>query len=116
MSKGQLLRILELMADLDLLTTMDHVKYECLIEERSAEQFRTTFPLFSLLTRRVNILSLASHYKTTTQSILDTMKSNNIRFLVCEELIPVRLLQNSVDNPVEMAWLHQQQEVLRGIR
>lgn len=44
------------------------------------------------------------------------MKSNNIRFLVCEELIPIRLVANNLNSAVETAWIHSQQKVLRGIR
>ena len=84
------------------------MKYECLIEENSAEQFKEAFPNQSLMTRRVNILNLASQCKTTTQSILDIMKNQNIRFLVCEELIPIRLLHKDIESPVEAAWLQSQ--------
>lgn len=92
-----------------MLVMMDPVKYECLIEERSAEQFKKTFANHNLLSRRINILNLASELKTTTQIVLETMKSNGIRFLVCEELLPLKILATHVESSVETAWVHQQQ-------
>jgi hypothetical protein len=55
-----------------------------------------------LVHNKVNLLNVSNQMNMTTKQLIDLIRKNKIRYSVCEELLPLRVLGQKTQNTLEL--------------
>lgn len=81
---------------------MRNVSYECWIQESDVAAFRELYPQAALVHNKVNLLNVSNQLNLTTKQLVSMLRKNRIRYSVCEEILPLRVLSEKNARTLEL--------------
>lgn len=84
------------------LRLMRNVSYECWVQESDVQAFRELLPQATLVHNRVNLLNLSNQMNLTTKQLVAMLRKNRIRYSICEEIIPLKVLAGKGATTLEL--------------